>query len=145
MLIEQEWCTRPFPATKSSRALGTRIAYLLFRVKDYIKSGFDKKELRDPDGGVHLARKKAELGILEEHTPDTISLFPTSGFSESLQGLPVITFKTVWTYMVTCVGAKKQLSTAKPLVKGFNFFKLGQVLTVFLFLIILQEAINQKF
>ena len=29
--------------------------------------------------------------------------------------------------MVTSVGAKKQLSTAKPLVKDFNFYKSGHV------------------
>lgn len=94
-----------------------------------MKCGLDKKELRDPDGGIHLARKKAELGILEQHTPDTSS-FPTTGFSEALQSLPYITFKTVWTYMVTCVNAKKQLSTAKPLVKGFTFYESGHVLTI---------------
>ena len=32
--------------------------------------------------------------------------------------------------MVCCVDAKRQLSTAKPLVKGFNFYKSGHVLTV---------------
>ena len=95
-----------------------------------MKCGLDKKELRDPDGGVHLARKKAQLGILERHIPDCTALFPTTGFTETLQGLPQITFKTVWTYMVTSVGAKKQLSTAKPLVKGFNFYKSGHVFTV---------------
>jgi len=52
------------------------------------------------------------------------------GFSENLDGLPVITFRTIWTYMVACVDAKKQLSTAKPMVKGFNFYKSGHVLNV---------------
>ena len=52
--------------------------------------------MRDPDGGIHLARKKAELGILEEHTPNAATTFPTEGSSENLEGLPVITFKTVW-------------------------------------------------
>ena len=33
-------------------------------------------------------------------------------------------------YMVASVDAKKQLSTAKPLVKGFNFYKSGHVFTV---------------
>ena len=32
--------------------------------------------------------------------------------------------------MVACMKAKRQLSTAKPPVKGFNFFKSGHVLTV---------------
>ena len=40
-----------------------------------MKCGLDKKELRDPDGGVHLARKKAQLGILEQHIPDCTALF----------------------------------------------------------------------
>ena len=29
-----------------------------FRYKDYVKGGLHLKNLRDPDGGVHLARKK---------------------------------------------------------------------------------------
>ena len=32
--------------------------------------------------------------------------------------------------MVCCVDAKKQLSTAKPLIKSFNFYKSGHVLTM---------------
>lgn len=48
-----------------------------------MKCGLDKKELRDPDGGVHLARKKAQLGILERHIPDCTALFPTTGFTET--------------------------------------------------------------
>jgi len=100
-------------------------------VKDYVKSGLHQTNLRDPDGGVHLARKKAELGVLEEQTPANVTTsFPQEGFCESLQGLPTITFKTVWTYMVSCVDAKRQLSTAKPMIKGFNFYKSGHVSTV---------------
>ena len=37
-------------------------AQLVTRVKDYITSGLAKRNLRDSDGGIHLARKKAELG-----------------------------------------------------------------------------------
>ncbi|XP_044165910.1 uncharacterized protein LOC122949962 [Acropora millepora] len=48
---------------------------LASRVKDHMKCGLDKKELRDPDGGVHLARKKAQLGILEQHIPDCTAPF----------------------------------------------------------------------
>ena len=32
--------------------------------------------------------------------------------------------------MIETCDAKKQLSTAKPLVKGFNFFKSGHVLSI---------------
>ena len=39
-----------------------------------MKCDVDKKELRDPDGGVHLARKKAELGLLDEHIPHVMHL-----------------------------------------------------------------------
>jgi hypothetical protein len=95
-----------------------------------MKSGLATKSLRDPDGGIRLARKKAELGVIEEVEPEVKTSFPTEGFSDSLDGLPLITFKAVWTYMVACMEAKRQLSTAKPLVKGFNFYKSGHVLTV---------------
>ena len=109
-----------------------RIKYtqLLIRVKDYINSGLAAKNLRDPDGGIHLARKKAQLGILEVVEPDVKTRFPNEGFSENLEGLPEVNFKTIWTYMVACLDAKKQLSTAKLLVKAYNFYKSGHVLNV---------------
>ena len=104
--------------------------FSFYRIKDYIKSGLAIKHIRDPNSGIHLARKKAELGMIEEIEPDVKSSFPSEGFSDSLEDIPVITFKAVWTYMVACMEAKRQLSTAKPLVKGFNFFKSGHVITV---------------
>ena len=36
-----------------------------FRVKDYIAGGLSCK-IRDPDGGIHLAKVKAGLGLMEE-------------------------------------------------------------------------------
>ena len=106
--------------------------YTLFfpRVTDYINSGLAAKNLRAPDNGIHLARKKATLGILEVVEPDVKTSFPNEGFSENLEGLPEVNFETIWTYMVASLDAKKQLSTAKPLVKGFNFYKSGHVLTI---------------
>ena len=77
-----------------------------------MKSGLLIKELRDPDGGIHLARKKAQLGVLDEVQPDLRESFPEEGFNESLLGLPMVTFRTIWTYMVACLDARKQLSTA---------------------------------
>ena len=100
------------------------------QVRNYIKSGRSEKELRAPHGGIHMARKKAELGVIDEVQPELKASFPVEGFSESLAGLPLVTFRTVWTYMVTCLDARKQLSTAKPMVKGFNFYKSGHVLNV---------------
>ena len=105
-------------------------AQLVTRVKDYITSGLAKRNLRDPDGGIHLARKKLELGLLDIVEPDLKDTFPSEGYSETLHGLPVVNFKTIWSYMITCVDAKRQLSTAKPMVKGFNFYKSGHVLSV---------------
>ena len=106
--------------------------FLVFRVKDYIKSGLASKKLLDPDGGVNIARKKAELGVLDVVEPELTATFPSEaeGFTESLSDLPIVNFKTIWTYMVASLDAKKQLSTAKPLVKGFNFYKSGHVLVV---------------
>lgn len=43
-----------------------------------------------------LFEKKAELGLLDEHTSHVTTTFPAEGFNESLGGLPLITFKTVW-------------------------------------------------
>ena len=77
--------------------------------------------MRDPDIGIHLARKKATLGILEVVEPDVKTSFPKEGFSENLEGLPEVNFKTIWTYMVACLDAKKQLSTAKPLVRVYSW------------------------
>lgn len=77
-----------------------------------------------------MARKKAQLGLLEVVEPPLQESFPSDGFSETLDGLPVINFRTVWTYMIACIDAKKQLSTAKPMVKGFNFYKSGHVLSI---------------
>ena len=74
-----------------------------------------------------MARKKAELGGLDEVQPELKASFPVEGFSESLAGLPLVTFRTILTYMVVCLDAREQLSTAKPMVKGFNFYKSGHV------------------
>ena len=102
-----------------------------FRYKDYVKGGLHLKHLRDPDGGVHLARKKVLLGVMDEVDPPHVTdIFPKDGFHEDLTDLPFVNFGTVWKYMIESSNAKKQLSTAKPLVKGFNFFKSGNVVKV---------------
>ena len=88
------------------------------------------KYLRDPDGGLHLLRKKVELGVLEQEEPQLAQSFPKEGYKADLKGLPNISFGTVWRFMIEGVESKKQLSTAKPLVKGFNFFKSGHVLYI---------------
>ena len=47
------------------------------------------------------------------------------------QEIPVINFCTIWKYMIEAIDTKKQLLTAKPLVKGYNFYKSGHMLSVF--------------
>ncbi|CAH3185351.1 unnamed protein product [Porites evermanni] len=106
-------------------------ADLVKRYKDYVKGGLHLKNLRDPDGGVHLARKKVLLGVMDEVDPPHVTdIFPKDGFHEDLTDLPFVNFGTVWKYMIESSNAKKQLSTAKPLVKGFNFFKSGNLVKV---------------
>ena len=39
------------------------IMVIFFRVQDYIKHGLDVKYLRDPDGGLHLLRKKLKFAV----------------------------------------------------------------------------------
>ena len=105
-------------------------SFLFFRVKDYVAGGLHDK-IKDPDGGIHLARVKAGLGLMEEINAKTLKEnFPSDGFTEDLSILPFISFGTLWRYMIEESDAKKQLSTAKPLVKGYNFFKSGHVLTI---------------
>ena len=103
---------------------------LCFRVKDYIAGGLSSK-IKDPDGGIHLAKAKADLGLMEEINAKKLKEnFPVDGFTEDLNILPAISFGTIWRYMIEESDAKKQLSTAKPLVKGYNFFKSGHVLSI---------------
>ena len=100
------------------------------RYKDYVSGGLHLKNLRDPDGGVHLARKKVLMGIADEVNPAITDHFPKDGYHDDLSDLPFVNFGTVWKYMIESSNAKKQLSTAKPLVKGFTFFKSGNVVKV---------------
>ena len=79
---------------------------------------------------MHLLRKKVELGVIEQEEPQLAQSFPKEGYKADLKGLPNISFGTVWRFMIEGVESKKQLSTAKPLVKGFNFFKSGHVLYI---------------
>lgn len=104
----------------------------LFRVKHYIDYGLDKKYLRDPDGGVNLMKKKASLGLVDQTEPKLSESFPKEGYTSDLSALPKVSFGTIWRYMIDAVDSKKQLSTAKPLVKGFNFYKSGNVLGIYM-------------
>ncbi|PFX14909.1 hypothetical protein AWC38_SpisGene20902 [Stylophora pistillata] len=52
-------------------------ADLVKRYNDYVKGGLHLKTLRDPDGGVHLARKKVLLGLIDEVDPPHVTdIFP---------------------------------------------------------------------
>jgi len=103
---------------------------LYHRVNDYVKNGLDSKYLCDPDGGINLQRKKAQLGVLESTAPDVSHSFPKEGFKTDISGMPKVTFGTIWHYMIDGVECKRQISTAKPLVKGYNFYKSGHVLFI---------------
>ena len=75
-------------------------------------------------------RKKAQLGVLENEEPQLSQSFPKEGYKTDLKDSPKVSFGTVWRFMIEGVEGKKQLSTAKPLVKEFNFFKSGRVLYI---------------
>ncbi|XP_022809544.1 uncharacterized protein LOC111346525 [Stylophora pistillata] len=68
-------------------------ADLVKRYNDYVKGGLHLKTLRDPDGGVHLARKKVLLGLIDEVDPPHVTdIFPKDGFHEDLTDLPHVNF-----------------------------------------------------
>ena len=72
-------------------------------------------------------KKRAELGLLDRQEPQLSENFPKEGFNNDLGSMPNVSFGTIWRYMIDAVDSKRQLSTAKPLVKGFNFYKSGNV------------------
>ena len=50
-----------------------------------------------------------------------------SGFQTDLSILPRVRYANIWKFLIDDVEVKKQVSTEKPLVKGYNFFKSGNV------------------
>lgn len=87
----------------------------------------------DPDGGANLAKKRLEFGLPEELHPLVNEKFPATGFECGTVNLPRISYCNIWKYLIEDVELilKKQLSTEKPIVKGYNFFKSGHVLQIF--------------
>ena len=62
------------------------------RYKDYVSGGLHLKNLRDPDGGVHLARKKVLMGIADEVNPAITDHFPKDGYHDDLSGFTLCKF-----------------------------------------------------
>ena len=88
-----------------------------------IKNGLDVKYLRDPKGGIQLLRKKKlNLASLKRKSHSSICPFQKK--------VTKLILRVSLKYLLEPYGSKKQLSTAKPLVKGFNFFKSGHVLYI---------------
>ena len=84
-----------------------------------------KGKLVDPDGGINIAKKKDQLGLYENISPESLKGFPSEGYTDELSDVHV-DYNMIWKFMVQNV-AGKGTSTAKPLVKGYNFFKSGHV------------------
>ena len=81
-----------------------------------------KGKLVDPDGGINIAKKKAQLGLYENISPESLKGFPSEGYTDELSDVPHVDYNMIWKFMVQNV-AGKGTSTAKPLVKGYNFFR----------------------
>ena len=84
----------------------------------------------DPDNGVKIARKKLKLSMVSDVHPNKES-FPSSGFDVDLSILPKFHHNFLWKFVIENIEQQKQLSTEKPLVKGYNLFKSGHVLEMF--------------
>ena len=85
----------------------------------------------DPDGGVNLAKKKLEFGYAEELHSEVNENFPSTEFECGTTNLPRISYRNIRKYLIEDVELKKQLSTEKPIVKGYKFYKSGHVLQIF--------------
>ncbi|XP_046864347.1 uncharacterized protein LOC124458362 [Xenia sp. Carnegie-2017] len=96
---------------------------LVNRVKNYINNGLDGQVV-DPDSGKNYRKKRITLST-PQTTPD--EAFPMSGFQTDLSILPRVRYANIWKFLIDDVEVKKQVSTEKPLVKGYNFFKSGNV------------------
>ena len=83
-------------------------------------------KLVDPDGGINIAKKKAQLGLYENISPESLKGFPSEGYTDELSDVPHVDYNMIWKFMVQNV-AGKGTSTAKPLVKGYNFFRSDHV------------------
>ena len=94
-------------------------------MKDYIAGGLSCK-IRDPDGGIHVAKVKAGLGLMEEVDNNKLKVnFPVDGFTSDLSILPATSFGTIWRYMIEENDAKRQLSTANHSLKDTTFINLA--------------------
>ena len=83
-------------------------------------------KLVDPDGGINIAKTKAQLGLYEKIGPESLKGFPGEGYTDELSDVPHVDYNMSWKFVVQNV-AEKGTSTAKPLVKGYNFFRSGHV------------------
>lgn len=68
--------------------------------------------------GCTCCERKLNLVFLRKKNFNSACLFPK------------ISFGTIWWFMIEGVDSKKQLLTAMPLIKGFNFFKSSHVLYI---------------
>ena len=100
-----------------------------YRVNDYLNNAL-ASHLVDPDNGINIARKKLKLGMVSDVHPNKEN-FPSSGFDADLSILPKFQHNFLWKFMIEDIEQQKQLSTEKPLVKGYNLFKSGHVLEMF--------------
>lgn len=76
-------------------------------MKDVVADGLSSK-IKDPDGGIHLAKVKAGQGHMEEINLQKLKNFPVVGFPEDLGVSPAISFRTIWRYMSEDSDAKRQ-------------------------------------
>ena len=78
-----------------------------------------------------MKRKQAGAGILPHCKLNVEDSLPTEGYMTNLAGSPKVKFGTICRYMIDRVSLKNQIATAKPLVKGYNFFMSNHVLAIF--------------
>lgn len=53
------------------------------------------------------------------------------GYTTDLSRMPKVNFGTIWRFMIDSIEVTRQILTAEPLVKGYNFFKSNNVLSIY--------------
>ena len=94
-----------------------------------IDSGLDK-DIINPDVGANIEKNVQFLSLSYKEAQDPLSLenFPEREFEVGSKKFLTTCYSQIWKYSIEYVEFKRKLSVEKPFVKGYNFYKSGNLL-----------------